>query len=86
MYMKVELVSAPGCVHCKEVETILEEIKPDFPALEVEIVEMLTPKGQEMIQKYQIMASPGIVIDGDLFATGGVKKDQLVEKLKSISP
>jgi len=79
-------VSAPGCVHCKEVEKILEEIKPDFPTLEVEIIEMLTPKGQEMIQKYQIMASPGIVIDGELFATGGVKKDQLVEKLKSISP
>ena len=80
--MKVELLTAPACTHCAEVKKILEEIKPDFPSLEVEEVEMTTPKGQEMIQKYQIMASPGIVINGELFATGGASKEQLVDALK----
>jgi hypothetical protein len=31
------------------------------------------------------MASPGIVIDGELFSTGGVSKEKLIEKLKSIT-
>lgn len=83
--MKVELVSAPACVHCAEVKKILKELKPDFPTLEVEDIEVITPKGQELAQKYMIFSSPGIIINGELFATGGASKKQLTEKLKTLS-
>ena len=48
-----------------------------------EEIDMTTEKGQEIIQKYAILASPGIIISGELFSSGGVKKEKLVEKLKS---
>jgi glutaredoxin len=73
----------PGCHSCAEVKKIIEEIKPDFPDLEVEEIDMITPEGQQMVQKYGIMSSPGIIIDGELFSTGGVNKEKLIEKLKS---
>lgn len=49
--MKVELVSVPACVHCAEVKKILGELKPDFPTLEVEDIEVITSKGQELAQR-----------------------------------
>lgn len=82
--MKLQLISSPGCHICVEVKKIIEEIKPKFPDLEVEEIDMTTPKGQEMISKYAIMVSPGVVIEDELFSVGGVNKDKLAEKLKSI--
>lgn len=83
--MKLQLISSPGCHICVEVKKIIEKIKPEFPDLEVEEIDMTMPKGQEMISKYAIMVSPGVVIENELFSVGGVNKDKLVEKLKSIS-
>jgi len=38
-----------------------------------------------MIQQHGIMASPGILINEELFSVGGLDKDKLVEKIKSLS-
>ena len=80
--MKLELLTSEGCIHCHEVKKYLSEIKPQFPDLEVKEVDMISPEGQEMIQKYMIMASPGIIIDGELFGMGGVSKGKLLERLQ----
>lgn len=83
--MKLQFLTMPGCHTCAEVKKTIEEIKPDFPDLKIEEVDMTIPEGQEMVQKHSIMSSPGIIIDGELFSTGGVSKEKLIEKLKSIS-
>jgi len=44
-----------------------------------------TPEGQEIVQKHMIMASPGIILNGELWATGGFNKEKFVEKLKELS-
>ncbi len=83
---KIELVKTPGCVECEKVKRIIEsEIKPVFPSITVEEIDATTPKGQELVQKYSIMASPGVLINGELFAMGGINKEKLIEKLRSIS-
>ncbi len=73
-----------GCHNCETAKKIFDEVMPDFPNVKVEEIDMATPEGQELVQKYSIMSSPGIVIDGELFSTGGVDRDKLVEKLKSL--
>ncbi len=74
-----------GCHNCEEVKKIFDEIMPDFSEkVEVEEVDMTTPEGMELVQKYGIMASPGVVINGELFSSGGVDKEKLVEKLRSL--
>lgn len=81
----VEELSAPGCAHCKEFERFWHSIEKDWPNVEYKNVSVITPEGQEMAHKYMIFASPGIVINGELHATGGFNKQKLVEKLKELS-
>jgi len=42
------------------------------------------PRWQELVLKYQIMSSPGILADGELFSTGGVNTAKLMEKLSAL--
>lgn len=83
--IKILFLTMPGCHNCEAAKKIFDEIMPDFPKVKIEEIDMTTPEGQELVQKYGIMASPGIVINGELFSTGGVDKEKLVEKLKSLS-
>ena len=48
-------------------------------------ISLTTPEGQEMVSKYMIFASPGIILNGELFSTGGVNQKEFVEKLKELS-
>lgn len=82
--IKIQFLTMPGCHSCEAAKKIFDEIMPDFPKVEVEEIDMTTPEGQELVQKYGIMASPGIVINNELFSTGGVNKEKLIEKLESL--
>lgn len=83
--IKIQEVSAPGCSHCEEArQTLQKEIKSQFPEVEIEFIDMLSEQGQKMVQEYGIMASPGIIVNGELFSTGGLDKNKLVEKLRSL--
>ena len=83
--IKIQEVSAPGCSHCEEArQTLQKEIKSQFPNVEMEFIDMMTEKGMEMVQKYGIMASPGIIINDELFSVGGLDKNKLIEKVKSL--
>lgn len=45
-------------------------------------IDLTSDNGQEMVSKYMIMASPGVIINGELFSTGGVDKAKFEAKLK----
>ncbi len=85
MQNKILFLTIPGCHNCEAAKKIFEEIMPEFSdKVEVEEIDMSTPEGQEMAGKYSVMASPGIVINEELFSTGGVNKEELIEKLRSL--
>lgn len=73
-----------GCHNCEAAKKIFDEILPDFPDIAVEEIDITTPQGQELVQKYGIMQSPGIIINGELFSTGGVNKEKLIEELNTL--
>ena len=79
-----ELVS-PGCHICKEFEAFWHSIEKNWPNVTYKKVDILTPEGQAMAQKYMIFASPGIVLDGELWATGGFDRKKFIEKLTVVS-
>ncbi len=78
-------VSSPGCHNCAVFRDYWEKEKANWPNVTMREVNLLEPEGQEMVQKYMIMASPGIILNGELFSTGGVTKDKFFEKLKELS-
>ena len=80
----VEL-SAPGCIHCKDFQEFWRGIEKDWPQVKFREISVTTPEGQELAGKHMIFASPGIILNGELFSTGGVNKDQFLTKLKELS-
>lgn len=76
--MKIDFLTMPGCGACEAVRPILEKLKDEFG---FELTEIDMSVHPELIEKYQIMASPGIVIDGKLEFTGGVTEEQLRDRL-----
>lgn len=78
-------LSSPGCHNCKIFEEFWHSIESQFPNVEYSNVNLLTPEGMEMAGKYQIMASPGIVINDELFSVGGIDKDVFLKKIKELS-
>jgi glutaredoxin len=62
-----------------------QEIKSQFPNVEMEFIDMITEQGQKMVQQYGIMSSPGIIVNEELFSMGGLDKKKLIEKIQSLS-
>lgn len=81
----LEELSSPGCHNCEAFKAFWEEEKKNWPNVTFKDVSIITPEGQEMVQKYQIFASPGIIINGELFSTGGINKNEFLAKLKAVS-
>ncbi len=81
----LEELSSPGCHNCAGFKEMWEGIKGEWPNVTFKEVSLVDPAGQEMVQKYQIFASPGIILNGELFSTGGVNKDEFIKKLQDLS-
>lgn len=81
----LEALSSPGCHICRVFEEFWHSIEKDWPNVTFTHLEVTTPEGQEMAGKYMILASPGIIINGELWATGGFDKTKFVQKLKEVS-
>lgn len=79
--IKVQFVSSDTCAHCVQALEALERIKKEKADLEIEKVDLTRPEGQKLAQQYGIMASPGIIIDGELAFQGGASEEQLRKKI-----
>jgi len=78
-------LSSPGCHNCKALEEYWHTIEKDFPNVTYQNVSILTPEGQELAVKYGIFASPGVILNDELFSTGGVDKEKFRQKLTELS-
>ena len=81
----LEELSSPGCHNCAEFEKFWRSIEDNWPNVTFTNLSVTTSEGQALAQKHMIMASPGIVLNEELFSTGGVNKDKFVERLKKLS-
>ena len=78
-------LSSPGCTHCAAFKEFWEGEAADWSNVNFKEVSLTDPEGQELVQKHQIFASPGIIINGELFCTGGVNEEEFLAKLKELS-
>ncbi len=84
MKHNIKFLTMVGCHNCEAAKKIFDEIIPEYPNVEVNEIDITSTEGQELVAKYAVLASPGIIINDELFSTGGVNRDKLVEKLKSL--
>ena len=79
------VLTSPGCTHCHDFLEFWKMERSAWPNVTMDEVSLLTPEGQAMVGKYSIFASPGIIVNGELFSTGGFDKKKLLEKLDALS-
>lgn len=82
--INIKFVTVEDCYHCAKAQEIFEELKPQYPEMEIEEIDATTEEGMALVAKYEIFQSPGIIINGELFSTGGLNKDKFIEKLASL--
>ncbi len=78
-------LSSPGCHNCATFKEFWETESANWPNVKFTEVSLVDTEGQELVQKHQIFASPGIIINDELFATGGIDKEAFLTKLKELS-
>ena len=77
-------VTVPGCVECARFKKFWEGAKNDFPNVSMKEIDATTSEGMELVSKHTIFASPGVLINGELFCTGGVPRDAFLKKLAEL--
>lgn len=83
--IRLEILTSPGCKICHSFFEFWKTVSQDWPNVNLKEISVTTSEGQEMVRKYMIFASPGIVLNGEIFSSGGFDKEQFVEKLKELS-
>lgn len=83
--INIQFVTAPGCHECAKVKKIFEELQPQYPKMQIVEIDITSPQGMELVQKYGIMSSPGIIVNGELFSTGGINKPEFIKKLDELN-
>lgn len=81
----LEELSSPGCQICRQFEEFWHSVEREWPNVTYKNVSVVTPEGQALAQKHMIFASPGIILNGELWATGGFDRDKFIKKLKELS-
>jgi glutaredoxin len=81
----LQVLTAPGCTHCHEFLEFWKGEAAKWPNVTMTELSLITPQGQEMVGKYQIFASPGIILNDELFATGGFSKEKFLAKITELS-
>jgi glutaredoxin len=78
-------VSSPGCHNCAAFKEMWEVESKNWPNVKFREVSLMDKEAAEIILKHQILASPGIIVNHELFSTGGVDKEGLIKKLTELS-
>ena len=81
----LEELTSPGCHNCAVFKEFWEEESANWPNVKFTEVSLTEKAGQELVQKHQIFSSPGIILNGVLFSTGGVDKEAFLKKLAELS-
>ncbi len=80
MAKKVQILKTPGCSSCAKATKLVEKIREE-ENLNLDVEELDITQHPDLLQKHQIMVSPGIIIDGKLEFTGIPDEKKLKNKL-----
>ena len=84
--ISLQVLKTPGCHICHNFLEFWEKHKAEYPNVTTEVLDVVeSEKAQELVQKFQIFSSPGIFLNGALWASGGYNENDFLAKLKELS-
>jgi thioredoxin 1 len=78
--VKVTLVHASWCTVCPAARRFWKDLKSEY-SFEYEEVDVETPEGQALRDKYGIVGVPTTIIDGEVAFTGLPKKADVIARI-----
>jgi thioredoxin 1 len=78
--VKVTLVHASWCTVCPAARRFWKDLKSEY-VFEYEEVDVETPEGKALIDKYGIVGVPTTIIDGEVSFTGLPKKADAIARI-----
>ncbi len=72
----VQILTTPQCTSCAAVERMLDKMGVKYELIDI-------TKNPDVLQKYPIMAAPGVVINGKLEFVGVPKEQELAKKVRA---
>ena len=84
--IQIQFLTAPGCSECEQAKAVFQEVKRKFPDLKLQIkeVDITTLKGLELAIKHSVLSNPGVIINGELFSSGSLDKENFISKILSL--
>ena len=79
---KVQVVFTKFCVYCGPTKAIFKDLKTRHK-FEYEEIDAETPEGQKLVQKFNIMAVPTVIIDDKVAFIGLPNKEKVEAAVKS---
>ncbi|AYK15857.1 MAG: glutaredoxin family protein [Methanosarcina flavescens] len=78
--VKVTLIHASWCTACPATRRFWKDLESEYN-FEYEEIDVETPKGQALIDKYGIIGVPTTIIDGEVAFTGLPKKAEAIARI-----
>jgi len=78
---KVTVVTTETCVYCAPCKKLWEEVKKDHK-FDYEVIDAMSPKGQQLVGKFAIMSVPTTIIDDKVAFIGVPRKDKAIEAVE----
>ena len=83
MATDIRLVTKDGCLPCRYVKRVLQDLQRELPGLSVEEVDFGSTEGMKLAVEHQILYPPAVFMDGTLLLKGKIHEDTLREAVYS---
>lgn len=82
--IEVVVVSSPSCHLCDDARAALADLAAEFP-LSVREVEIRSPEGARIVERYRPAMPPVVLVDGRLFSAGRLPRRKLRRYLERMA-
>lgn len=87
--MKIIVLGTPWCKPCQAMNKVVQEIKGEYPSIDIKKIDIEDPKNYDIADKYQVKNIPLTIIEQDDVVleriVGSISKSKIVDLIQKYS-
>lgn len=84
--MILQFINRGTETNCQVLKKLLNRVKKKFPGLVIEDINVNSPRGKKLVEKYNLIVTPGIAINGNLVLSGEINETDLIKVISTNYP